>query len=228
MPIIGTQQSPIEINPATALRIYLADHYLYPSYSGRELNGHFDVPSKNFVFDEVESFKIGTQDWVIRKIHFHDLAEHRFVGRDRAHYECHIVHTMGTKASDDPGATGPKLVLGTLFHKDEKAAPRPSAKKLNEKLKATKESWQAEREAVDVVTSINPLEFLPDRGDWDCWFRYEGSLTSEPFSEDVTWYVFDRETGILKSEVDHLAGTAEQEARPVHALDRRYVLRSFK
>ena len=107
-------------------------------------------------------------------------------------------------------------------------APRPSAKKLNEKLKATKESWQAEREAVDVVTSINPLEFLPDRGDWDCWFRYEGSLTSEPFSEDVTWYVFDRETGILKSEVDHLAGTAEQEARPVHALDRRYVLRSFK
>ena len=96
--------------------------YLYPSYSGRELNGHFDVPSKNFVFDEVESFKgrhpgLGGPENPFPRPGGAPL---RRTGPGSVQ-QCHIVHTMGNKASDDPGATGPKLVLGTLFHKDEKA-----------------------------------------------------------------------------------------------------------
>jgi carbonic anhydrase len=171
MPVIGTQQSPIQIDKHVSYRIYVAEQYLYPNYSGAELRGHFDFEGHNFIFDQFEHFTITSpdgaerQDWVIRKIHFHDLAEHRIKGRARARYEAHIVHTKGTSAADDPDATGPKLVLATFFHHDEKAPSRESARKLNEMLKGARDSGQS-RAKGKIDTGVNPLDFLPDRDDW--------------------------------------------------------------
>jgi carbonic anhydrase len=233
MSVIGTQQSPIRIVKATSFQINVPEHYLYPNYTGNELNGHFDLESKNFVFEQFEHFMIDRQPWVVRKIHFHDLAEHRIVDEHRppghrAAYEAHLVHTMGTCPDEDPDATGPKLVLGTFFHHDAKAPQRASAKRLNDMLKATVESPKAKKKGEKLMAGVNPLDFLPKREDWGFWYKYEGSLTSEPFSEDVSWYVFDRETGVLDDDFNYLAGDAEQHSRAVYALDRRFVLRSFE
>lgn len=226
MPIIGTQQSPIRIDKSATLQIVVPENYLDPNYSGAELRGHFDFETDNFVFEEFEYFLVGNQPWVIRKIHFHDLAEHLIAGRDRARYEAHIVHTMGTSPCDDLNATGPKLALGTFFHRDGAAQPRYSARKLNEQLKEWTESKGARGYRGKIEARVNPLDFLPPRDCWKSWYHYQGSLTSEPFSEDVTWYVFDRETGVQDGDFCSLAG-AEQHARGVHAIDRRFVLRSF-
>ena len=129
MPIIGTQQSPIKIVKNKTWKIDVPEGYLYPNYSGNELAGHFDLESKNFVFEQFEHFVLDGQPWGVRKLHFHDLAEHRLVNDTypaghRADYEAHLLHAMGTSPNDDPDGTGPKLVLGTLFHRDA-GAERP-------------------------------------------------------------------------------------------------------
>ena len=74
---------------------------------------------------------------------------------------------------------------------------------------------------------INPLHFLPEKTHWPYWFRYEGSLTSKPFSEDVSWLIFRDETDLAKADVEKLKGEAEQEARETFDVNRRFVLRSF-
>jgi carbonic anhydrase len=229
-PIIGTQQSPIEIDKDASWRPELPREYLNPNYTGNVLAGEFLLEKHNFEFRETEYFTITgpdgheIQDWVIRRIHFHDRAEHRVKGRARARYEAHIVHTMGTSPADDPNLAGPKLVLATFFHHDQKAPSRASAKRLNDLLKEARES----RRSGKIEAGVNPLDFLPHRSDWPYWYRYEGSLTSEPYSEDVTWFVYDRETGVQDDDFKFLAGRAEQTARDVLSVNRRYILRSFE
>jgi len=223
---IGTQQSPIWMSRTASFHIVVPDHYLYPDYSGNELQGHIDPETKNFVFEEFEYFTLAGQPWVARKIHFHKPAEHRTVGRERATYEAHILHTMGISDATDPDATGPKLVLATFFHHDQAAPTRKSARNLNELLKAAPAEGQGKKAQV-IRAGVNPLDFLPARDDWSYWYKYEGSLTSKPFSEDVSWYVFDRDTGVQDDDFSHLAGGAEQDARQTNPLVRRYVLRSF-
>jgi carbonic anhydrase len=44
----------------------------------------------------------------------------------------------------------------------------------------------------------------------------------------VTWYVIKTETGIQPAKIDEIGRFARQDARPVHPLDWRLVLRNFK
>jgi carbonic anhydrase len=43
----------------------------------------------------------------------------------------------------------------------------------------------------------------------------------------VSWYVINTEIGIQPAVIDEIGRFAWQEARPVHSLDRRLVLRNF-
>lgn len=76
------------------------------------------------------------------------------------------------------------------------------------------------------------IDFFPRHPDGNTpdltnWFHYEGSLTSEPYSEDVSWFVMKNESPIDPADVDALKKYAEQEARPPYSLDRRLVVKSF-
>jgi carbonic anhydrase len=133
----------------------------------------------------------------------------------------------------DVKARGPKLVLGVFFKVVAKvskgAKDRSSLYALNEKisLAVTK---QGDKAACKIVHAhdINPAHFLPDDDQsLKQFYRYEGSLTTEPFSEDVSWYVVRGHAAVSKTQVNQLQICAEQEARPAHALDRRFILRSF-
>lgn len=79
---------------------------------------------------------------------------------------------------------------------------------------------------------INPLKFL--QGDSNGmspsitnWFHYEDSLTSEPYSEDVRWFVMKNESKIAPKNLKERKEYAEQKACPPYELNRRIVVWSF-
>jgi len=245
MPVIGTQQSPIRIENAKAIRVP-------NSYADLSFNYQDDLPGRfnkdNFVFDfakppceETDSdtdgkiLMFGTEEWVIRKIHIHKPAEHTFEEDDPLPYECHLLHSR----QGDVKARGPKLVVATFFAVPTKDR-RPTSKqrsamrnvdrstllRLNQELASYKSGGDTNC-SLPYATPVNPLHFLPSESHRNRWYRYEGSLTSDPFTEDVTWFLLPDESFIEESEISEIGDCAEQEARPVHSLDRRFILKNF-
>src|SRR4051794_5965983 len=98
MPVVGTQQSPIRIVNADAIRVP-------NSYPGLTLGYDRSLPGRykgdNFVFDisyhpdrsedvTGKTVSFGPTAWIIRKIHIHTPAEHTFEDNDPFPYECHL------------------------------------------------------------------------------------------------------------------------------------------
>jgi carbonic anhydrase len=234
MPVIGTQQSPIRIVHDETIRVNLTGHLAF-GYD-RALPGRFKNDNFDFEFrlkpDGTEdtsgkALKAGGTIWVIRKIHIHSPAEHRIDDTDPAHFECHLVHSL----PGDIKLRGPKLVVGVFFTVSKKpprtARHRGTLYGLNQKLAGSPGDRTRRPHAVAHAHDIDPADFLPEEKTLGRFYRYEGSLTSEPFSEDVSWYVMEAEALVHEESMKEITVCAEQEARAVHALDRRFVLRSF-
>jgi carbonic anhydrase len=230
MSIVGTQQSPIRIDTAEAIPAVFGPDYLQFGYS-RPLSGVysdynflFDLPAKKA--DPAWSITVRDRIWMLRKIHIHNPAEHLIDRNSPAPYECHLVHS----APDDPGANGDKLVIGVFLRLHRQAPSRPTIRKLNEKLREAGskpdgengEKWGELRD----THKLDPREFLPEEGQRAHWFRYQGSLTSSPFSEDVTWFVMRTEIGIPPDDFREFGDRASQMAREVYPLNRRFVVRN--
>ncbi len=239
MPVIGTQQSPIRIIVEQTIKANLTGHLAF-QYD-RPLSGVFQ--GDNFVFNvdrqsngaedtDGKTIVAGGDQWVIRKIHIHSPAEHVVIQSATdpdvfEPFECHLVHSR----PGDVFGRGPKLVVGVFFRIVEKlprgAKPRETLYGLDRALADTTGRGPRQRVAEECSHAVDPRDFLPEEKSLHRFFKYEGSLTSEPFSEDVSWYVMAAEAHVLKGAVDEIELRAEQEARPVHAVDRRFVLRSF-
>ncbi len=224
MPIIGTQQSPISIDSSKTLYVDFGAGYLQFKYS-RPLPGEF--AGDNFVFalptpsenPDDWTLVVGGVDWHIRKIHIHSPSEHFLDSENPRPFEVHLLHSI----PGDTSATGNKLVVG-IFVSRQDGAEKPTIMELAKALRASKDS----RSELDCTATIdlNPAEFLPDVGT-DKWFRYEGSLTSPPFTEDVAWIVMNEDSAIPTEAFDALEECAHQHQRLPLPLNRRFVLRSF-
>lgn len=245
MPVVGTQQSPIRIENEVSIRVPSNFPSLKIGYD-RSLCGKFK--GDNFVFDiaynpdqsEIVAGKTVAFDkntWIIRKIHIHQPAEHVFEESDPFPYECHLLHSL----AGDPKGRGPKLVIASFFD-----VPTPKHKPTGKKLAAMKNADRSSlielnRKLRDYIsndddptvckaehaTPIDPRHFLPTQAQQNRWYHYEGSLTSDPYTEDVTWFVMPDESFIEADEISEIGKCAEQPARAAHPLDRRFVLRSF-
>lgn len=223
MPVIGTQQSPVRILTDDTLYTNFPANYFTIEYADKALPGSFK--GHDFEFSQFGKITYRGKKQKLVKIHIHRPAEHRIDQTDAAAFECHLVHL----AADDAALIGPKVVIGVFFHERAGADTPSSIKRLSEKLRLRGEShdlplkWRVEEKGEGL--SINPYDFLPQAR--DRWYHYQGSLTSGTFSEDVSWFVMDGEIGVDPVHVKDLKEHAEQDARVVHAIDRRFVLRSF-
>lgn len=146
----------------------------------------------------------------------HSRVEHKFQGDPvTPDLEVHLVHL----APGDTQGVGAKVVIGVHYRKDQRvAATKLGLGRLNDAMKSM------EGEIVS-VPEINPSHFLP--ADRTRWYRYDGSLTSEPFSEYVSWFVMAEEKLVNPSDCDELERRAQQTPREIQALNHRIVLRSF-
>ncbi len=240
MPVIGTRQSPISIVTGDALQLQKPGDLFHIDYKDKDYHGTFIGvhPSHgNFELDKPaapESYPLVTfqgNTFELRRIHIHLKSEHVFDSTMQRDFELHLLHVQQGMTLSDP-----KLVIGILYHESATVPAGKGLERFNELLRKRVDaglSLEAFKSTDAVIDgNINPLDFFPRLKDGKTpdltnWFYYEGSLTSEPYSEDVSWFVMKNESKVDPKKLVELAKYAEQDARPTYALDRRIVVRSF-
>jgi carbonic anhydrase len=226
MPVIGTQQSPIQvIHDNSFYAIFRSSYFEISRYEPDDfLDGHF--AGDNFEFTQPPRGLIFEgSEWFLHRIHFHAPAEHLIDSAIARPYEVHLIHFH----TSNPYPTGPKVVVGGFFEEREGAKERKSFAILNDLLRENQRDSSREirkAPAPKLPVRINPNDFLPDHP--SRWYHYQGSLTSGTFSEDVSWFIMPDSYGVPASQLNVLASGARQNPRPFFPLDRRFILRSFE
>jgi len=198
------QQSPINIHlPVPAQDVLRLDlnwretHGTIGNCGGHGVKIEFHDAKNVTVLDGSEYF--------LREMHFHHPGEHLINGVPFA-AELHMVHQS---ASDDT-----RLVLGLFLdvcHMDESVAGEEDMADFIQCLESTRRN-----------IPTNPNDWL--RPEPHITYRYEGSLTTEPYTENVTWIVFKKPKTIGKHLYRAIFQDTCPHAREVQPLYRRFVL----
>lgn len=216
-------QSPIQIHSEEALVLKEPNRLLEVQYKeGAEYAGRFEGEPghKNFVLNDgpevtLPLIRFRGTPYSLRKIHLHDKSEHNIDRDNPRDFEIHFIH-----APQGSPVSSPLVVIGVLFELSGKQSRDClGVQKLCKCL------------AEEGEISVNPLDFFPqlpgDDVDLINWFHYEGSLTSFPYSENVSWFVMKNSSSITRPEIEGLRAHASQHSREYQPLARRLVVRSF-
>jgi carbonic anhydrase len=150
-----------------------------------------------------DTITVGEERFVLLQYHFHSPSEHHVEGRAFP-AEMHLVH----KAAD-----GRLAVIGVLF---EEGAANPALEPIWANLPASK---GVESHLPHLTVDADDL--LPvSRAS----YRYEGSLTTPPCSEGVTWIVMRAPVTMSSEQLARLRGVLAANNRPVQPLNGRPVV----
>lgn len=144
------------------------------------------------------------RDYTLQQIHFHTPSEHQVDGITYP-MEMHMVHTL----EDDPGRY---LVIGVLFREGRASAA------LEDILAAVPDRSGEVRDVPG--TAIDAGELLAFSGHY---FHYEGSLTTPPYTEAVTWLVMQDIHQATQEQIQHINVLEGNNARHIQALHARVV-----
>lgn len=164
-----------------------------------------------FGADQRQYIELDRKRFHLVQFHFHHPSEHWVDGVQQT-LELHVVH----QNIDD----GTRAVLGIFIEPGGKTASVPT---LVPKMRAYFESKDEDPEP---EFPTNPLDWLPD--DKKHYYRYEGSLTTPRYDENVSWVILRDSLKIPKDELMNLIPHLKHPARLPQALDRRFVLANFK
>lgn len=165
-----------------------------------------------FDFDERQFVVLEKKKFHLRQFHFHHPSEHAVNGRQKT-VELHVVH----QNMDD----GTRAVVGIFI---EPGAEKAVAPQLMADLKGLL-SGGADGAAPPRV-STNPLDFLPEKPEE--YYRYEGSLTTPPYDENVSWVVLRNPLMLPKALLNDLIVHFRHAARFPQPLHRRFLLATFE
>jgi carbonic anhydrase len=159
------------------------------------------------------------------QVHIHHGSEHTVDSFDPHSFEVHFVHLPQGGTKNDR-----KVVVGILYDEmpgysqaglEEFGAQIPSSEQM-QLLRTARRSLHLK---------FTPGAFFPSlpnkKPDLVNWYHYEGSLTSFPYTENVSWFVMQKPAHVDPSKTIALKLFAEQEARGLQPLARRIVVRSF-
>ena len=151
------------------------------------------------------SIQVGGHRYELQQIHFHRPSENKVGGRG-FDMEAHLVHA---------DASGALAVVAVLLETGQENA-------------LVRELWNdlppdKEKEEVREDVQIDAAALLPaDRG----YYTFEGSLTTPPCSEHVTWLVLKQPVQVSAAEVARFAELYPNDARPTQPLHGRVVRES--
>lgn len=198
----GEEQSPIDIVRTSAVRATFAPVELHwTAFSPTVLNNGHTV-QVNTGGNAGYTTLAGVR-YDLLQFHFHHQSEHTLDGK-HAPMEVHFVHKS---------EAGDLLVVGVLL--DEGAS--------NPTMSAIWPLVGAAGSETAGTGDVSADSFLP--ADMDA-FRYEGSLTTPPCSQIVTWNVLAHPAALSHEQIEAFASMYENDARPVQPLNRRFVLTS--
>jgi carbonic anhydrase len=201
----GRSQSPIDL-PATTLddlepatlEFNAADLEAHPDEHPEEVlnNGH----AIQVNFDDGDSLVVGGERFRLVQFHFHAPSEHT-VARRGFPMELHLVHR---------GDAGVLAVVGALIRDGRH---NPAYDPIWEHLP---EATGARESLTDLTLDIEDL--LPKRR---LAFRYDGSLTTPPCSEDVRWFVLAEPVELSAEQIAAFTAIYDHTNRPTQPLHGR-------
>lgn len=197
----GLAQSPINILSSRAVT---GSHRVALHY--RESGTHIANLGHTVeaIIDDGSLASFDGQDYTLQQIHFHTPSEHQVDGVTYP-MEMHMVHTR----NDDPGSY---MVISVLFREGVESPA------LEDVLAAVPERAGETRDLPG--TAIDAGELLDFSGHY---FHYEGSLTTPPYTEAVTWLIMQDIHQAAPEQIQHINILEGNNARHIQALHARVV-----
>ena len=196
----GNAQSPINIQSRTTEPAHhqIALHY---QSSGEHITnlGHTIQAD----FEPGSSMEYDGLTYELKQLHFHTPSEHLIDGITYP-MEMHMVHTQA-------GNPGKYLVIGMLFREGE----------LNEFLQEILR--KAPLQAGDRVDDVMQLDVNDLLASVEGYYHYEGSLTTPPYSETVTWLVMQAAQQASAAQLELLNKLEGNNARHIQTLHARHI-----
>jgi carbonic anhydrase len=198
----GKAQSPIDIN---TLNLISADGLERPIF--RYKNTGYVLYDDSHTIEVVpktpdNKITLDGRDYVLQYFEFHVPSEHTIDGREAA-MEIHLFH------KDDAGNTA---VVSVLLEEGEE----------NHVLKEAFAylSWVPVGGAIELEETINLSRLFDDTVPL---YRYDGSLTTPPCTEDIKWNIYSRIITAAKYQLEAFKGLYTENSRPVQNLNGRTV-----
>jgi carbonic anhydrase len=161
--------------------------------------------------DERQFIVLGRKKFHLVQFHFHHPSEHWIDGRQQT-MELHVVHQ---NLND-----GSRAVIGIFIEASSDAESVPAL------VPHIKSLFGGQDQLPEIVVSTNPLDWLPS--DTSLYYRYEGSLTTPDYDENVSWVVLKDPLLMPKDDLVELIEIFRHPARIPQALNRRFLLSNFK
>ena len=197
----GRRQSPIDIRNPKKVDLPPIHFDYKPSPLHIIDNGHtimINYAPGSFMF-------VGGKKYELKQFHFHRPSEEKIDGRGFA-MTAHLVHA-------DPN--GKLAVVAVLLQKGE---DNPLVHELWNDLPKEKDK----EEHLNNI-QIDVARLLPaDHG----YYTFDGSLTTPPCSEGVTWYVLKHPVTVTAAEIEQFSKIYRNDARPTQPLYDRVVMES--
>ena len=198
---VGDQQSPIDLSSSRAtLDAPRPKIEWQPMQFKLVNNGHtieaVPVKGKSVVLIDGKTYEM-------KQFHFHSPSEHALNGKREA-MEAHFVH----KADD-----GKLAVIAVLMTAGGDNSAFSSVMR--------RVPQQVGGESVEIT--LDPRGFVPSESKI---FRYEGSLTTPPCSETVSWNVFDTPIEVEEEDIARFKALYPMNARPLQPLNQRALLQT--
>lgn len=216
---IWNQQSPIILSRKHSYYSPFPKNTLRFDYKDAPFPGRFVVENghANFVLDKPHAgdnlprVMFGDITAELVKIHLHLPSEHDIEGVDQQG-EIHLVHRICSQV------TGSEVfAVGIFFNRSNEGAACPLLQAWCEK---------ADEPQPSEIVRLDPRLLIPK---FQHWYRYEGSLTSDPYPENASWVVLVEPLLVKCSDeqIAKLVERANQPERDIQLLNRRIVLRNF-
>ena len=194
----GHHQSPIDVEKAQKADLPSLAFDYHPSPLRIVDNGHtimVDYAPGSFL-------RVGDRPYALKQFHFHRPSEEKIHGK-RYEMSVHLVHA---------DAAGQLAVVAILL---ENGPEQPLIRELWKDLPT-----QKGKEVIRADVQVDASQLLPsDHG----YYTFEGSLTTPPCSEPVTWYVLKQPVSVSGEEVTRFSKLYRDNARPVQPLNDRVV-----
>ncbi|WP_339748345.1 carbonic anhydrase family protein [uncultured Maricaulis sp.] len=195
----GQQQSPVNLTDALEADFAAAAIDWADETAGVVVdNGH----TVQVNVENAGGVTIGGTFYRLLQFHFHAASEHTINGR-HAPMEVHFVHQS---------EAGDLAVIGVMVERGDSLAALDSV-------------WAAMPADSDaspgIAARVHLNDFLPTD---QAAFRYQGSLTTPPCSEIVSWTVLTHPVTATPEQIDSFEMRHPDSFRPVQPLNRRYVL----
>lgn len=194
----GRSQSPIDIRPAAAISVPLPrTRFRYTPEPATFLNNGHTLQHNEAPGSWLE---IDDERYALKQFHFHTPSEHSIDGA-LLDAEIHLVHQ---------GASGEAVVVAILV--------RSGAK--NRALEGVRGTLPREGSTKTLTGSIDPAELLPES---HRLFRYTGSFTTPPCTENVEWFVLEQPIEASAEGIEELNALVGNNNRPTQPLHGRKV-----